>query len=107
MDAHIVPGRVGEEEALAPVASIGTRVLHGCTFGHAGVIGDPEQEDDLKPEDPVRIGDILGVVYNPEPLRLPPQALVHEDRHERTHTRWIPERWMSLVNSAVHSVLNK
>jgi hypothetical protein len=101
VDAHIVALHMGVEEPLAPVAPIGTSVLHARTFAHAGVIPDPVQEDDLEPKQSSRVGDPLGVVCCFEPLRLPPQALVHEDRHERVHTRWIPARWKNQLNSCM------
>jgi hypothetical protein len=88
--AYIVPRRVWVEETMAPVASIGPGVLHGCTFSQSWIIADPEQEDDLQPEHTVGVGDILGVVHNPEPVGLPPQHFIHEDRHERAHTLWVP-----------------
>ena len=69
---------------------MGTSVFHGCTFRQAGVIADPEQEDDLELEHPVGVAERLGVVYSREPICFPPQQLVYKDRHESSHTRWIP-----------------
>jgi hypothetical protein len=105
VDAHIVARRVGEEVALAPMSSVGPGVLHGCTFRQSRVIADPEQENVFHLEHSARVVEGLGVVYNPEPLCLPPQQPVHEDRHECAHTRWIPKRGVRVLNNAPNNAL--
>jgi hypothetical protein len=72
---------------MAPMRS---RVFHGCALAHAGVIADPEKQDDFQPEDTVRVGAVFGMVHGSESFCLPPQQLVHEDSHEGMHALRIP-----------------
>lgn len=88
--AYIVARGVREEEALAPVAPIATLMDEIRTFAHPWVIPDPEEENDLQPEHPIGVVERFGVVDGPEPVRLTPQALVHEHCHERVQTGGIP-----------------